>query len=200
MQVVLLENIRSLGKIGDVITVKDGFGRNWLLPQKKVLRASKQNLKLFETQKKDFEKRNDENKAAAEKAASGLNGLVLEMISPAQANGVLYGSITIKDIHTALKNKDIAAEKNQINLHRPIKEAGEHKINIILHPEVACDITLFIASTKEAMHELMNPDDNTEEVLMSQEQTEEQPTETVINEEQAEDKPAETLINADSAP
>ncbi|USO02332.1 MAG: 50S ribosomal protein L9 [Alphaproteobacteria bacterium] len=158
MKVVLLENIRSLGRIGDVVAVKDGFGKNWLLPQKKALRASSKNLQLFEDQKQEFEKINTERKKDAEKVAAKLQGVTLDIISPAQANGVLYGSITIKDIHNALKNKDITVGKNQIDLHKPIKEEGQHKVSLVLHPEVSCDITLFIGGTKEALNDLMNPE------------------------------------------
>lgn len=157
MKVVLLENIRKLGRIGEIVSVKDGFGRNWLLPEKKALRATPSNLKVFEEQKSQFETRNTEKKIEAEKLASTVKDIVLEMVSPAQANGVLYGSITIKDIYDALKTKNVEIAKNQINLHKPIKEVGKHEINIALHPEVVCAITLFIGSTKENLNELINP-------------------------------------------
>ena len=158
MKVVLLENIRKLGRIGDVVSVKAGFGRNWLLPQKKALRATENNLRVFETQKSDFEAQNSEKKVQAEKLAEKVKEVVLEMVSPAQANGVLYGSITIKDIFDALKVKNVDVSKNQINLNKPIKEIGKHLVNIMLHPEVSCDISLYVGGTKEALHELMNPE------------------------------------------
>ena len=163
MKVVLLENIRKLGRIGDIVEVKNGFGRNWLLAQKKALRAIPSNLKFFEEQKKQFEDKNVERKEEAEKFALRVKEVTLEMISPAQANGVLYGSITIKDIYDALKAKNVELTKNQINLHKPIKEVGKHEVNISLHPEVACFITLFVGGSKEALHELINPGVNLNE-------------------------------------
>lgn len=162
MRVVLLENIRKLGKIGDIVDIKNGFGRNWLLPQKKALRATDGNLKVFENQKSQFEKSNADKKVEAEKLSVSIKEIVLDMVSPAQANGILYGSITIKDIYDALKLKNVSITKNQIILNKPIKETGKHLISIMLHPEVYCDIVLFVGGTKEALHDFMNPDEKEE--------------------------------------
>ena len=160
MKVVLLENIKGRGKIGDIIEIKDGFGRNWLLPQKKALRATKDNLNTFENHKENFEKSNADRKNEAEKLAMSLKDIMIDMVSPAQGNGILYGSITIKDIYDALKAKNVLISKNQINLNKPIKEVGRHLIDIAVHPEVTCEIVLFVSGTKESLHELMNPEEN----------------------------------------
>jgi large subunit ribosomal protein L9 len=149
MKVVLLEKIAKLGSLGNVVKVKDGFARNFLLPQKKALRATDANLAVFEKQRKDLEKLNEESKGKAEVIAKDLNGLELIIIRQASDTGVLYGSVSTKDIALELNNKKFSVLKNSVLLNHPIKDTGIYAMDVKIHPEVFATIKVNVARTLE---------------------------------------------------
>lgn len=151
MQVILLERVAKLGQMGDVVTVKDGYARNFLLPQKKALWASDANVKAFEADKAQLEAQNLETKKEAEALASKLNGQQFVVIRQASDGGNLYGSVTTRDAADAATEAGFTVERRQVNIATPIKELGIHKVAITLHPEVEAEIELNVArSTEEA--------------------------------------------------
>ncbi len=151
MQVILLERVAKLGQMGDVVTVKDGYARNFLLPQKKALWASDANVKAFEADKAQLEAQNLETKKEAEALAGKLNGQQFIVIRQASDGGNLYGSVTTRDAADAATENGFTIERRQVNIASPIKELGIHKIAITLHPEVDAEIELNVArSTEEA--------------------------------------------------
>lgn len=149
MQVILLERVAKLGQMGDVVSVKHGYARNFLLPQRKALRASEANIKAFEAQKIVLETRNAESKSDAEKIAEKLNGQTFVIIRSASDSGALYGSVTTRDASDAATAEGFEVERKQIVLGAPIKYLGVHKIGVTLHPEVVADIHLNIARSPE---------------------------------------------------
>ncbi len=165
MQVVLLEKIEKLGFMGDVVTVKPGFARNYLLPQKKALRASRENIAYFESQKSRLEADNLKNKQEAEKVAEKAKDTVLVIIRQAGDTGHLYGSVTPKDISKVSREQGFEITSQQVRIVRPIKEIGLHSANISLHPEVSVDIFINVAkSVEEAETQWLNKDKSAEEV------------------------------------
>ena len=151
MEVVLLERIERLGQMGDVVRVKDGFARNFLLPSGKALRATKVNLAQFEVQRAQLEAQNLERKGEAEIVGEKLNGEQFVVIRQASDTGQLYGSVSTRDIAEIVTENGFTLVRNQVILDRPIKELGLNDLNIRLHPEVTVSITLNIArSTEEA--------------------------------------------------
>ncbi|MEL6531798.1 MAG: 50S ribosomal protein L9 [Pseudomonadota bacterium] len=151
MQVILLERVAKLGQMGEVVTVKDGYARNFLLPQKKALRANDMNLAAFEAQKAQLEARNLETKSEAESLAGKLEGEQFVIIRSASDAGSLYGSVTPRDAADAATEAGFSVDKKQIALAAPIKELGLHVVHVVLHPEVDVEITLNVArSTEEA--------------------------------------------------
>ena len=149
MEVVLLQRVEKLGQMGDVVRVRDGFGRNFLLPQGKALRATKANLAKFEAQRAQLEARNLELKKEAEAVAAKLDGQAFIVIRQASDGGSLFGSVTGRDIAEAATEGGFTIERSQIVLDRPIKELGLHPIRVILHPEVDARITINVARTRE---------------------------------------------------
>jgi len=145
MEVILLERVSNLGQMGEVVTVKAGYARNYLLPQKKALRANAANLKSFEGQKARLEARNLETRTRAESLAGRLNGQQFVVIRSASASGALYGSVTLRDAAAAATEAGFPLDRKQVALGRPIKELGMHVVHVILHPEVEVDITLNVA-------------------------------------------------------
>ena len=151
MDVILLERVAKLGQMGEVVSVKDGYARNFLLPQKKALRASDANLKAFEAQKAQLEARNLETKAEAESLGEKLGGQQFVVIRSASDAGALYGSVTPRDAAEVATAEGFTVDKKQIALSSPIKELGLHTLHVVLHPEVEVDIVLNVArSTEEA--------------------------------------------------
>lgn len=149
-EIILLERVEKLGKMGDVVKVKPGYARNFLLPQRKALRATKENLAYFEAQRKALEAQNAERKAEAEKSATKLEGLKLVILRQASEAGSLYGSVASRDIADALAAKGvITIARNQVDLNDAIKSLGLFPVKIILHPEVKVQITLNIARSEE---------------------------------------------------
>ena len=151
MQVILLERVAKLGQMGDVVKVKDGFGRNFLLPQGKALRATEANKKAFEAQKAQIEARNLETKAEAQKLAERLDGTSYVVIRSASDTGALYGSVTPRDIADAATAAGFTIDRRQVVLVAPIKALGLHGVSVVLHPEVSAKISVNVArSTEEA--------------------------------------------------
>ena len=153
-QVILLERIEKLGAMGDIVSVKPGYARNYLLPQKKALRATDSNIAYFETQKSALEKLNDEKKSAAENHAKSLRGLTVSLIRQAGEAGQLYGSVTARDIaETINDNIDEKIERNTVDLNQNFKEIGLFPVTVTLHPEVKVDVTVNIARTDDEARE-----------------------------------------------
>mgnify|MGYP000689265211 CR=1 FL=1 len=149
MQVILLERVEKLGHIGDVVTVKDGFARNFLLPRKKALRANESNRKLFEANRAQIEADNACRKADAEAAASGVDGKSVTLIRQASNTGQLYGSVSARDIVEALAEDGAKVLKNQVQLGSPIKAIGVYEVKIALHAEVAVLVKVNVARSPE---------------------------------------------------
>jgi large subunit ribosomal protein L9 len=149
MQVILLERVAKLGQMGEVVTVKDGYARNFLLPQKKALWASEANLKAFESQKAQLEARNLETKTEAQALADKLDGQRFIVIRSASDSGALYGSVTPRDAADAATAEGFSVDRKQIVLTRPIKELGLHTLTVSLHPEVEAEIVLNVARSSE---------------------------------------------------
>ena len=151
MQVILLERVAKLGQMGEVVSVKDGYGRNFLLPQGKALRASEANIKAFEAQKAQLEARNLETKKEAEALGEKLNGQQFVVIRSASDAGALYGSVTTRDAADAATAAGFTLDRAQVALAQPIKDLGLHDVHVRLHPEVDVVIVLNVArSTEEA--------------------------------------------------
>ncbi|MEC9414247.1 MAG: 50S ribosomal protein L9 [Pseudomonadota bacterium] len=155
MEVILLERIEKLGQMGDVVKVKDGFVRNYLLPQKKALRASENNLEYFEKEKVQLEAINLEQKQEAEKILDKLDNFNLIIIRQAGETGQLYGSVSNNDIKNSLDDNGFIVEKNQIKLDKPIKTLGIHNVVIKLHPEVQATIALIVSRTESEAKSLL---------------------------------------------
>ena len=149
MEVILLERVEKLGAIGDVVKVKDGFARNYLLPRKKALRANETNRKVFEANRSRIEKENEEKRSDAEKASKGVDGKTVQLIRQASNVGHLYGSVSARDIAEALEGVGAHVSKSQVVLDRPIKAIGVHEVKIALHPEVAMTVKVNVARSPE---------------------------------------------------
>ena len=149
MEVILLERIERLGKMGDVVKVKPGFARNFLLPQKKALRATPENLAYFETQRAHLESLNQAQRSDAEESAKRLDGQSVVLLRQAGESGQLYGSVTTRDIVAALGEVGFTAERRMINLATPIKSLGIYSVRVALHPEVAATVSVNVAKSEE---------------------------------------------------
>jgi len=149
MEVILLERVEKLGAIGDVVKVKDGFARNYLLPRKKALRANEANRKVFEANRARIEEENAERRTDAEKSAKGVDGKSVKLIRQASNAGHLYGSVSARDIAEALEGVGAHVAKSQVVLDRPIKEIGVHEVKIALHPEVSVAVKVNVARSPE---------------------------------------------------
>jgi large subunit ribosomal protein L9 len=149
MEVILLERVEKLGHIGDVVNVKNGFARNYLLPNKKALRANESNRKLFEANRAKIEADNAERRSAAEKDSSKVDGKTVQLIRQASNTGQLYGSVSARDIVEALESEGAIVTKSQVVLARPIKAIGMHDVKIALHPEVAVTVHVNVARSPE---------------------------------------------------
>ena len=149
MQIILLERIEKLGAIGDVVTVKDGYARNYLLPNKKALRANDANRKLFEAQRAGIEARNAEAKAAAEANSGNVEGKSVVLIRAASNAGQLYGSVSVRDIVDGLNADGAKVTKAMIVLERPIKTLGIYDVRVSLHPEVSVTVKVNVARSPD---------------------------------------------------
>ncbi|MAS44773.1 large subunit ribosomal protein L9 [Albimonas donghaensis] len=149
MEVVLLERVEKLGQMGDVVNVKPGFARNFLLPQGKALRATKVNISRFEAERAQLEARNLELKAEAQTVADKLDGQSFVIIRSASDMGALYGSVTPRDVAEASTAGGFSVDKRQVSLDKPVKELGIHDIRVVLHPEVSATIAINVARSAE---------------------------------------------------
>jgi large subunit ribosomal protein L9 len=149
MQVILLERVEKLGAIGDVVNVKPGFARNFLLPNGKALRANDANRKVFESNRERIEAQNAERRAAAETDSKGLDGVSIQLIRQASNTGQLYGSVSARDLAEALEAEGHKVAKNQIVLDKPIKAIGIQDVKVALHPEVSVTIRINVARSPE---------------------------------------------------
>ncbi len=147
--VILLERVDNLGQMGDLVSVKPGYARNFLLPQKKALRATKANIAFFETQRKTLEATNLKRKDEAEKLATKLNGLKVTMIRQASESGQMFGSVSSRDIAEAVTEAGFKIERSQVLLNQAFKLIGLTPVTLSLHPEVKVEITLNIARSVE---------------------------------------------------
>lgn len=149
MKVVLLRRIAKLGTIGDVVSVKPGFARNYLLPKNFALRATEENMKYFEAQREKIISENAKSKEAAEIVAKKLNGVSVVLIRQASEKGQLYGSVTARDIASSIKVADYKVTASQVNLNIPIKALGIYEVSVELHPEVIISVNLNVAKSEE---------------------------------------------------
>jgi large subunit ribosomal protein L9 len=163
MQVVLLERIPKLGFIGDVVNVKTGYARNFLLPKKKALRATPANLEYFTLKKAEIEAMNLKLKKEAEVVAAKLNDVSIILIRQASESGFLFGSVRAGDIAEELAGQGFIVSKSQVKIDSPIKTVGTHRVAVILHPEVVSEISLRVMTAQEQTVPVDEPDTGEEE-------------------------------------
>ena len=164
MKVILLERVERLGALGEVVSVKDGFARNYLLPRSKALRANEANLKVFESQRKDIEARNTEAREGAERASKKIDGGSYVIIRQAGESGQLYGSVSGRDVADVIQAEGGQVDRSQVVLDKPIKTIGVHPVKVRLHAEVTVTVNVNVArSNDEATRQARG-----ENVLLSQ--------------------------------
>jgi large subunit ribosomal protein L9 len=161
MEVILLERVANLGQMGEVVRVKDGFARNFLLPRGKALRATQENRTRFETMKVELEARNLELKGDAQKVADKLNGQSYTVLRQAAEGGQLYGSVSPRDIAALASDRGFALSRSQIALNTPIKMIGLHKVPVALHPEVEVTINVTVARNADEAQRIARGEDVT---------------------------------------
>ncbi|MFZ4121888.1 MAG: 50S ribosomal protein L9 [Caulobacterales bacterium] len=149
MQIILLERVENLGSIGDVVTVRPGFARNFLLPQHKALRATEGNLKRFAVQRAEIEARNASTRAQAEEEGKALNGASYVLIRQAGESGQLYGSVSARDIVDAMAAEQHMVDRQSVALDKPIKTLGVHTVKVRLHPEVVITVSVNVARSAD---------------------------------------------------
>ena len=149
MDIILLERIENLGTIGDVVTVKGGYARNYLLPQKKALRANEANKKVFEANRERLEKENAERRVEAEKEGKKVEGAEIVLIRASSNSGQLYGSVNVRDVATALVEQGFDIDKRQVVMGAPIKTIGMFDVTVALHPEVRVTIKANVARSED---------------------------------------------------
>jgi len=195
MKVILLERVGRLGTIGDEVNVKDGFARNFLLPQGKALRANNANRKRFEAEREQIEQRNAERRDNAMAVAEAVNGRKVVMIRQAGETGVLYGSVSSRDISEALAAENVTVAKSQVDLSTPIKNVGLHEVVLNLHAEVESSITVNVARSEdeaerqaagEDLTVVSYDDDVVEEEEVVEEETSEESTDEASEENEEE--------------
>lgn len=148
MKIILIERLANLGNVGDTLTVKDGYARNYLIPQKKALRATKANVEYFETKRAEIVARNDQQHKNAEAAAKGFDNVVVTLIRASGDDGRLFGSVSARDIAVALQEKKHPVERQHVVLLNPIKEIGIFTVKIQLHPEVEVSVKVNVARSE----------------------------------------------------
>ena len=188
MQVILLERVEKLGQMGDEVKVKDGFARNFLLPKKKALRATKANREYFQTRKSDLEARNLAARGEAEKIAKKLDGQKFTVIRQAGDRGQLYGSVSPRDISDAISAGGFSISRTQVPLDHAIKTIGLHSTHVVLHPEVRVTVTINVARSEDEAERQARGED----VLAERLPEEEAAAEAAVN--------AEALFEKGAAP
>ncbi len=208
MQVILLERVEKLGHMGDTVNVKAGFARNFLLPQKKALRATKSNQALFDAQRAELEARNLEAKKDAEIVAGKLDGVKAVLVRAAGESGQLYGSVSGRDVAEILGEDGVKVARNQIVLDRPIKTLGLHDVTVRLHPEVSISVVVNVArSAEEAETQfetgtaMLSRDEafKAEEEALSAEEIFEETDGDTANDSDTDEVEAEIVENSDDA-
>lgn len=169
MQVILLERVEKLGQMGDVVKVKDGFARNFLLPQKKALRATKDNIAYFETQRTQLEARNLDRKKEAEAVGDKLDQKSFVLLRQAGERGQLYGSVSPRDIASVITAGGFSIDRHQIPLDHAIKSIGQHSLSVVLHPEVRVHVIIIVARTEEEAERIAKGEDVLAEVSAEEE-------------------------------
>ncbi|WGF90057.1 50S ribosomal protein L9 [Marinivivus vitaminiproducens] len=149
MQVILLERVDKLGSMGQIVGVRDGYARNFLIPQGKALRATKASLDRFEQQRAELEARNLQRRQEAEALSGDVAGRSVVVIRQAGESGILYGSVSARDVVEAFAADGLRLDRGQVRLEAPIKQLGLHTVSIALHPEVAVDVTVNIARSRD---------------------------------------------------
>jgi len=155
IKVILLQRVSKLGYIGDIVNVKPGYARNYLLPKKIALRATKENLKYFEDQKEQIQQANEAAKAEAQKVADKMGQLTITLVRQASEKGQLYGSVTGRDISAAIKELGYKVNAGQVDLSAPIKTVGVYEIGVNLHPEISVVVKLSVAKSEEEAKQQM---------------------------------------------
>lgn len=150
MQVILMERISRLGGVGDVVKVRDGYARNYLIPTKKALRANKDNMSYFESQRSTLEKQNNERREQALKDSKSLDGVLVTVVRQASDDGKLYGSVSVRDVAEALEREGHKLDRRLIDLNAAIKSLGVYTATINLHPEVPVDIKVHVARNMDS--------------------------------------------------
>ncbi len=203
MEVILLERVGKLGQMGEVVRVKDGFARNFLLPRGKALRATKENRTRFESMKADLEKRNLEMKGEAGKLAAKLDGKSIIVLRQASEAGQLFGSVTTRDIAGLLSTDGIEVARSQVALNTPIKSIGQYKVPLALHPEIDASVTVLVARSQDEAERLARGEDVTmrreEAEAAEPEATGEDAAAAFFEPGAAEQKSSEENVNADAA-
>lgn len=161
MEVILLERVAKLGQMGEVVRVRDGFARNFLLPRGKALRATKDNRAKFDGMKAELEARNLQAKGEAEKAAAKIDGRDVVVLRQASDTGALYGSVSSRDLVSLFEAEGIRVTRNQIMLDAPLKSIGKHKIEIAVHPEVEVTVTVTVARNADEAERIKRGEDVT---------------------------------------
>lgn len=171
MDIILLERVENLGQMGEIVKVRPGYARNFLLPQKKALRATKSNMDFFEKQRTQLEANNLKRREEAAAVAERMQGLNVLMVRQAGEAGHLYGSVSARDIADAIKEAGFTVGRSQVNLDQPIKTLGRTAVKVALHPEVAVTVTVVVARSQEEA-ERSAPAEKAEAVEAAAEQTE----------------------------
>ena len=190
MQVILLERIENLGQMGDVVNVRSGYGRNYLLPQKKAVTKTDDSMAYFESQRTRLEAANLENRSEAEKLSEKIEGIFVAMVRQAGEAGQLYGSVNARDIATGVAEAGFNIERRQITLERPIKTIGLHPVTVSLHPEVQVTVTANVARSAE---EAETQERTGEAVIKTDEDEADEPD--FLAEALSDDEPAEYTDN-----
>jgi large subunit ribosomal protein L9 len=207
MQVILLERIENLGQMGDVVKVKPGYARNFLLPKKKAMRATDANLKVFDSQRSQLETDNLERRGEAESVAGKLDGLSIVLIRQAGEGGQLYGSVTARDMAQALGEDGVKVERAQVQLDKVIKVLGLHPVRLRLHPEVSVTITVNVARSEEeaktqaSESHVVSPEEQlaAEEAVIQDVITEVEAEEAAASEQEAEEEATESKATESDA-
>ncbi len=150
MEVILMENVARLGKVGSVVTVRPGFGRNFLIPQGKAIRATKANLEQFEAQRAALEKRDAEQKAQAEKRAKEFDDVKVKIVRQASEDGKLFGSVGVRDVADALEAQGFDIDRRQLDLTTTIKNLGRYQATLLLHADVKVTLDVYVVRSLEA--------------------------------------------------
>jgi large subunit ribosomal protein L9 len=159
MEVILLERVSKLGQMGEVVKVRDGFARNFLLKRNKALRATADNRAKFEGMKADLEARNLKAKGEAAQVAEKINGQNVIVLRQASETGQLFGSVTVRDIVTAFESQGVGIGRSQVMLDAPIKTIGKHKISIAVHPEVEVEVSVTVARSADEAERINRGED-----------------------------------------